>query len=297
MPEEVKSCAHKLLKNGYTRQAEEVVAEAVPLSPASAGMRTFLAEIQVTAGKYETAARTMEQALAVGEDSVDMLSITADMQFGLGNLRQALDLYTRLPLERLNPVQLERVAAGYYQSGRLEEALALEEAEALKTFRFLRDGAGKPLAIAHNNVGVVLEAMDSLEAAGVEYRRAVELEPDYADAWFNLGNLAVKQKNPEAALEYYTRARSLEGFSVDVESARGKVLLELGRYDEAFKAYRSVLAVDTTNTGALLGAADALWRMGQESRARVYYRRLCALADRGIEVPEYAVRRAQAAGP
>ena len=216
----------------------------------------------------------MEQALAVGEDSVDMLSITADMQFGLGNLRQALDLYTRLPLERLNPVQLERVAAGYYQSGRLEEAL--------KTFRFLRDGAGKPLAIAHNNVGVVLEAMDSLEAAGVEYRRAVELEPDYADAWFNLGNLAVKQKNPEAALEYYTRARSLEGFSVDVES---------------FKAYRSVLAVDTTNTGALLGAADALWRMGQESRARVYYRRLCALADRGIEVPEYAVRRAQAAGP
>ncbi len=289
MPEEVKNCANKLLQNGYTRQAEEVVAEAVPLSSPSAGMGAFLAEIQVASGEYGPAARTLEQALAAGEDSVGVISAAADMQFGLGNLRQALDLYAGLPLERLNPVQLERVAAGYYRTGRLSEAL--------RVFRFLLYNAGKPVAIAHNNVGVVLEAMDSLEAAGVEYRRAVELEPDYADAWFNLGNLAVKLKNPQAALEYYTRARSLEGFSVDVESGRGKVLLELGLDNEAFEAYRGVLAVDSTNTGALLGAADALWRMGQESRAGVYYRRLGALADRGVEVPEYAVRRAQAAGP
>ena len=175
-------------------------------------MRTFLAEIQVSAGEYQQAARTVEQALAAGEDSLGLIPLVkevADKQFALGSRQQAFYLYARVPLERLKPLQLERLAAGYYRSGRLEEAL--------KTFRFLRGSAGRTEAVAYNNVGVVLEAMDSLEAAGVQYRRAVELEPDYADAWFNLGNLALKQKNPEQALEYYTRARSVEGMSVEVE--------------------------------------------------------------------------------
>jgi tetratricopeptide (TPR) repeat protein len=252
-------------------------------------MGAFLAEIQLQRGQLKLAAGTIEQALAAGEDSLDLIALSADLQFELGNLPQALNLYTRVPLDRLKPVQLERLAAAYYNNQKLSESLIV--------FRRLLHSAGRPVAIAHNNVGVVLEAMDSLEAAEAEYRRAVELEPDYADAWFNLGNLAGKQKNPEQALEYYTRARSLEGSNIEVESALGSVLMQLERYDQAFEAFLNILAIDSTHIGALLGAADALWQSGKASRAVVYYRKLRALARKDIQLPEYVRRRTGATEP
>jgi len=288
-PSEVKKLARKLLEKGYLSQALEVVAEALPVSAPSAGMGAFLAEIQLQRGQFKQAAGTIEQALAAGEDSLDLVALSADLQFALGNLPQALNLYARVPLERLKPAQLERLAAACYNSQKL--------AEALRVFRRLLHVAGRPVAIAHNNVGVVLEAMDSLEAAGTEYRRALELEPDYADAWFNLGNLAGKQNNPEKTLEYYTRARTLEGSNTEVESALGRVLMQLERYDQAFEAFRNILAVDSTHAGALLGAADALWQSGKASRAVVYYRKLRALARKDIRLPEYVRQRAGTAEP
>ena len=73
--------------------------------------------------------------------------------------------------------------------------------------------------------------------------------------------------------------------------------MELERYEEAFEAYRNILAVDSNNSGALLGAADALWQMGKVSEAVGYYRRLRALAQRGVRVPEYVLRRADTTVP
>jgi Flp pilus assembly protein TadD len=44
-------------------------------------------------------------------------------------------------------------------------------------------------AIAHNNRGVVLEAMNNKSAAITAYEKAVELKPDYAEAKSNLDRL------------------------------------------------------------------------------------------------------------
>ncbi|MEA2063780.1 MAG: tetratricopeptide repeat protein, partial [Gemmatimonadota bacterium] len=286
IPYQVKKYARKLLEHGYTSQAGELVAEAADGADPSEGMLTFLVEIMASSGDPRQAGLVIERALSSGEDSLGLLPAMADVQYSLGNRDQALALYSRVPAWSLRPSQLERLAAEYYSRGRLTEAL--------EAFILLRDSnAGRPAASAHNNVGVVLEAMDSLETARAEYLRAVELKPDYADAWFNLGNLARKRRQMEDALGYYRHVRSLEGFSAPVQSAIGAVLIEIGSYTEAFEAFREVLDADSTAPGALLGAADALWLAGRKSEAAACYSRLLELGrQQNLEVPGYARQRA-----
>jgi Flp pilus assembly protein TadD len=40
----------------------------------------------------------------------------------------------------------------------------------------------------HNNIGAVYGILGNFEEAGHHYRRAVQLQPDYAEAYFNLAS-------------------------------------------------------------------------------------------------------------
>src|SRR5208282_232427 len=47
--------------------------------------------------------------------------------------------------------------------------------------------------MAHGNLGVVLAGQGKLDEAIWQYRRALELKPDYVDAYNNLGNVLAAQ--------------------------------------------------------------------------------------------------------
>lgn len=265
-PGEVLSIARNLWRMGHSERAVGVVEGAVDGAPPPvAGLRTALAGFQALAGDLESAMSTVRDARSTGESSVELDILEADLEFARGNRQRAAELYAGVPEGFLSGQQRERMAASYFDIGRL--------AEALEIFRALAASAPGPQAAAINNVGVVLEAMDSLEASENKYLRAVELNPDYADAWYNLGNVARKQGKANQALEYYSHARKLEGVSEDVETSRASLLVELGRYREAFQTYNNLIELDSTNVSALLGAGDVLWKEGRKSLAKKYYLR------------------------
>jgi tetratricopeptide (TPR) repeat protein len=220
-PRRVGPIARRLFNLGYPDYAIEVLTGAAAHAPPSSGLRTSLAEVLILRGDLEGAERALQAARAAGENPSRLAPLEADLLFDRGDWQRAVLLYESSGVEALSSARKERLAAGYLRSGYHSKALA--------SFRGLAAEAGKPVASAHNNIGVVLEAMDSLEAAENEYLRAVKLEPDYADAWFNLGNLARKQGRFDRALEYYSRTREIEGSSLEVENAIAEVLTKLGR--------------------------------------------------------------------
>jgi spermidine synthase len=65
-------------------------------------------------------------------------------------------------------------------------------------------------AYAHNNLGSVLFAVGDLKEAADHVRRALELMPSYADAEYNLARMLVVQDPAgEAAVAHYRRALDL----------------------------------------------------------------------------------------
>ena len=262
-PARIEPLARRLYNLGYPDQAVEVLAQAAARAPASAGLRACLAEILALSGDVDGAERALQAARDAGEKASGLDLLEADLLFARGNWQKAVLLYETSAVESLSVARKERLAAGYLRSG--------DHTRALETFRKLAAEAPQPAASAHNNIGVVLEAMDSLQAAEDEYMLAVGLRPDYADAWFNLGNLARKNGKLSQAVEYYSRTREIEGTSPDVEGALAEVLMELGRYNEALQAFVNVIRVDSTAGAAYIGAGDAAWELGKIPAAEKYY--------------------------
>jgi tetratricopeptide (TPR) repeat protein len=66
------------------------------------------------------------------------------------------------------------------------------------------------MAIAHNNLGNVQIQQGKLDEAITSYRRALELQPDYAAAYNNLGLALRDQGRWEEAIACWRRALELQ---------------------------------------------------------------------------------------
>jgi tetratricopeptide (TPR) repeat protein len=65
------------------------------------------------------------------------------------------------------------------------------------------------IAIAHQNMGVVHAQGNHLEEARQEFERALEMDPEYAIAFFNLAVVYKKLGDLERAKECYQKCREL----------------------------------------------------------------------------------------
>ncbi len=86
--------------------------------------------------------------------------------------------------------------------------------------------------------------------AEAEYRRALELNPNDADAYSGYSLWLLCQGRTDEALDWAERGRVLDPLAVSGEYI-GWILFQSHRYDEAIHELRSVLAVNPNDAGAL----------------------------------------------
>ena len=122
--------------------------------------------------------------------------------------------------------------------GKLPEAIAL----------YARILALKDLPVIRNNLGHALAQLGKLDAAIVEYRRAVELKPDYAGAFCNWGAaLCGLDRFHEAEAKFRRAAAVNSGFAGAYHNL-AVILKETGRVDEAAHAERRAIRLAPRNT-------------------------------------------------
>jgi tetratricopeptide (TPR) repeat protein len=81
-----------------------------------------------------------------------------------------------------------------------------------------------------------------LRTAERETRRALELDPNLADAWSLLGDLAVQSRGQyDLALESYGRSLSLSPASIEAAAGESLVQMGLGRYADASRTLETAL--------------------------------------------------------
>lgn len=154
-------------------------------------------------------------------------------------------------------------------SGPQNEFMEKARAAALKALEI-----DETLAEAHASLALVEENYDyNWSAAEKEFRRAIQLDPDYATAhqWY-AENLAW-QGRFEEALAQSERARQLDPMSVIIAADDGAILYYARQYDRAIKQCRRALDMDASFArargllvrsyvakGDLVGAANELNR-------------------------------------
>jgi tetratricopeptide (TPR) repeat protein len=121
-----------------------------------------------------------------------------------------------------------------------------------------------------------LEAV-SIERASEAYRRALELEPDHADAHLNLGRLLHEQRRLDEAEAHYRAAAAADPDGGRAQYNLGVLLEDRGRPREAMEAYRAALARDGLLATAHFNLSRLLESSGQAAEALNHlaeYRRL-----------------------
>ena len=94
----------------------------------------------------------------------------------------------------------------------------------------------------HYNLGVQAQQSGRIQEALSEYQRALELDPDNADARNALGILLhVSYRRPAEAIEHYQKALEVRPNFSEAKTNLANVYLDQGQYDEAIKLYEQVL--------------------------------------------------------
>ncbi len=134
------------------------------------------------------------------------------------------------------------------------------------------------LAEAHVSLAMVRAAYDwDWTGAEQEFRRAIELNPNYATAhqWYGL-LLASLGRFSEAEPEVH-RAQQLEPLSPIINMAVAEVFTWERRYDDAVVEYKKILDLDASFDGAYGNLAEVYAAKGMYSEALTLWKKKCAL--------------------
>jgi TolB-like protein/Flp pilus assembly protein TadD len=137
------------------------------------------------------------------------------------------------------------------------------------------------LGEAHASRALALFAYDfNFAEANREFRRAIELNPNYATAhqWYGESGLTPLGQFDEAIAEI-KRALKLDPLSVIINADLGTILFTARRYDDAIAQLRKTLEMDPTFYYAHYNLGEALEMKGRIPEAIAEYEKAIALDD------------------
>ncbi|HEU4526203.1 MAG TPA: protein kinase, partial [Gemmatimonadales bacterium] len=100
-----------------------------------------------------------------------------------------------------------------------------------------------------------------------EFRRAIELRPSYADAYFSYSRFLASRRRLDEAIAQLARAVELDPLSLELRSNRALLDYFAGRYDQAKDRLEEVLQTDSTDVLARWGLGLVAEQQGRLSEA------------------------------
>lgn len=114
--------------------------------------------------------------------------------------------------------------------------------------------------VAHNNYGLTLEERGDSEGALAHYEKAVALDPNYAGALYNRGNMRSIAGDIEGALDDYNVALREDPKLVKALNNRGNIYRDLKRYEESLADHSEAVQLSPRYS-------DAFYNRGLTHRA------------------------------
>jgi tetratricopeptide (TPR) repeat protein len=126
-------------------------------------------------------------------------------------------------------------------------------------------------------LGNTLKELGRLEEAEANYRKAIAIKPEYAEAHSNLGNTLKELGRLEEAEASYSKAIAIMPDLAEAHSNLGNTLKELGRLDEAEASCRKAIAIMPDLAEAHSNLGTTLHELGKLEETETSYRKAISL--------------------
>ncbi len=246
--------------------------EAQSLNPQKAVLISkTLGRIYARMGDNQKAIAYYEQAITMGDNSVETVLSVADTYLSLKDYEKAVGAYQRvLQVDPQNVQARSNLGYAYAQLGRMDEAIeenlqvlqltpddyitqrnlvllyrdsgrldeAIQQAE-----RMIAQTPKDELGTAYFLLGSLFEASEKPAEAVGAYEQAVAAEPGLIQAQVALGNSYLKQGRLEDALQTFEAVAQLTPDDYAVHQQLAVIYQQLGRYDEALTEANQALSL------------------------------------------------------
>jgi Flp pilus assembly protein TadD len=156
------------------------------------------------------------------------------------------------------------LVAEFSAAGALMKEGKLDEAEAgFKALLQKQPGISE----AHFNLGLIQSKRKDYPAAQAEFQMAVDLKPDYTDAWIKLAGAYQDGGDRAKALETIKEAESQNSESASVQFNLGVYFINAQQLDEAEAAFKKAQTLDPSNTEVLFHLATIALNKGDTAGA------------------------------
>ncbi len=249
----------ELFRQGSLDEALVVLERAVALGPRTAEARNNYGVALAAAGRPEPAQRQFEEAVALATDYAEARLNLARVFDDRGRPADAEKQYrVVLEADAGNDKARSELAALYDRTGRPE--LAVRE------FRLL--SARRPDLAEAEFIRVGQEARKAREYARAEkfFLRAADINPQYAQAWAELGTNSYLAGGYSKAAEYFRKALAIDPGQAANHYFLGLALEKDRQRDEALREYRRAVELGGPPE-ARLGLARAALESGDPGLA------------------------------
>ena len=126
--------------------------------------------------------------------------------------------------------------------------------------------------IAYNNLGTVLLRQKLPDAALVQFRKALEIKPDFENAYVSAGSALMLMGQIDQAIEYYKKALELRPNSAEDWSNLATAQLKRGEPEEVIADYKKAVALKPDSAELQYNLGRALADNREWNDAIGYYR-------------------------
>lgn len=143
-------------------------------------------------------------------------------------------------------------------------------AEAERSFRKATE-LNPAYADGYFNMANILQEQGKFDGAIEAYLSTLEIQPLYAQAQYNIGVILKAQGKLDMAIDAYLRALKINPAYANAHFSMGNALQEQGKFDEAIEAYKRALEIKPASAGSHFNMGNALLRKGELKKALAAY--------------------------
>ncbi len=276
-----------LVSQGKYEEAMEKYKKAIELKPVLADSYYGLANALLAKGKYLEAIENYKKTVEIYNSDNNLLNsaiVYRNWGLALYNLKD----YNNSIVKYQNAIDIKPDYADVFTDiGNALFALG-KYPEAIDNYKkaldiYDRDKNVDGSAIVNRNLGLALYNIKDYENSIVKYIKAIEIKPDYADAFTDFGNaLFALGKYPEAidnykkALDIYDRDKNVDGSAI-VNRNLGLALFNLKKYENSIEKCQKAIKLKPDYADAFNDMGNIFFEQGKYPEAIEKYQKVILL--------------------
>lgn len=132
-------------------------------------------------------------------------------------------------------------------------------------------------ATLYNARAVSSYDLQQFKDAEIYFKKAIELNPNYAEAYANLGALYAKFKQYDKAIALYQKCIKLKPTYAGAYTNLGNALNKIKRHEEAIYFHKVAIELDAKSANHFANCASAYKNLGRFNKAKALYEKAISL--------------------